>query len=442
MIFNMNGSEAATISALVVIERENEKLSDLPYAFANGSLVEYEGELHILGGSGSSSQTKHYKLNKDTRLWESVSTLSYSHSSGSAVVYRGEIHLLGGVSGLNQHWKLNKTSGKWEQLDNLPYNFSKGDAVVKDDCIHLLGSDISPYTQHYKFNGTSWTPDVTLPYGFKNGSAVVKDNEIRLLGTDAGNNYKAHWKLNKTTNEWQQLVSIPVEFYGTDAVVYGDKIHLLGTQYGSDMQVHYVLNDEWDRVDDIPYSLREGKAISYGSAIHLLGGQSGVSVNRYHWILQAGKYIEGNVKANTSIYCPYDTFYNSANTVRHDDTFRVLEDGLVSIGVSGDIPMIQLPDMEWKSLGYISGEGKLTYPEEFNELLMIAMEANGTQLFSKILSRIELSVLKASTTTDVEIALLDSIASSVTKVFKLKMEDRSIYFDGVSSNNTFRLYYR
>ena len=41
----------------------------------------------------------------------------------------------------------------------------------------------SPFTQHYKYNGSSWSSVSTLPYAFSNASAVVYDNKIHILGS-------------------------------------------------------------------------------------------------------------------------------------------------------------------------------------------------------------------------------------------------------------------
>ena len=50
----------------------------LPYTFYYGSVVVYNNEIHILGGSGSANYTKHYKWNGTT--WSEVSTLPYAFS--------------------------------------------------------------------------------------------------------------------------------------------------------------------------------------------------------------------------------------------------------------------------------------------------------------------------------------------------------------------------
>lgn len=79
-------------------------VTTLPYNPAYCGVIVYNDEIHIFGGHPSSlttsknyaSQKYHYKLNKDTNVWEKVSSLPYYFFGGSAVIYNGEIHLLGG----------------------------------------------------------------------------------------------------------------------------------------------------------------------------------------------------------------------------------------------------------------------------------------------------------------------------------------------------------
>ena len=70
----------------------------MPYGFYYGSSVVYNNEIHILGGSGSTSYVpngeNHYKWNGSS--WTSVSTLPYEFYEGRAVVYNNEIDILGG----------------------------------------------------------------------------------------------------------------------------------------------------------------------------------------------------------------------------------------------------------------------------------------------------------------------------------------------------------
>jgi hypothetical protein len=99
--------------------------------------------------------------------------LPYGFAYGSAVVYNGEIHILGGENNTLSHYKWNGTS--WVSVSTLPYSLMRGAAVVYNNEIHILGGYISgtALAHHYKWDGTSWTDVGSLPYTFRDGSAVV-----------------------------------------------------------------------------------------------------------------------------------------------------------------------------------------------------------------------------------------------------------------------------
>ena len=84
--------------------------STLPYSFAYGDAVVYNGEIHLFGSSVSGNETKHYKWNGNS--WTSVSTLPYSLSNGGAVVYNNAINLLGGSVSRDKHYYFSRGTGK------------------------------------------------------------------------------------------------------------------------------------------------------------------------------------------------------------------------------------------------------------------------------------------------------------------------------------------
>ena len=151
-----------------------------------------------VSGSAGGLQIEKY-VDERAQGCVSVSTLPYNFWSGSAVVRNDEIHILGGGNNTyyTNHYKYNGTS--WESVSTLPYDFSSGSAVVLNDEIHILGSNYyngsdRPYTdKYYKFNGSSWAKVRALPYSFYDGSAVVYNNEIHILGSSNGNDNAKHY---------------------------------------------------------------------------------------------------------------------------------------------------------------------------------------------------------------------------------------------------------
>ena len=248
-------------------------LGTLPYAFDSGCAIMYDGEIHIMSTSGSSSYYKeHYKWNGSE--WVSVSTLPYILRGGSAVVYNDEIHIMGGIdsdSSFNYHYKWNGT--EWISVGTLPYKFRSGQAVVLSDEIHIIGSYEHSYRKyHYKWNGTEWVSVSTLPYSFYQGSAVVFNDEIHIMGTEATSIGKYHYKWNGT--EWISVGTLPYRFYQGSAVVYNDEIHIMGgIDSDSSFNYHYKWNGtEWISVGTLPYKFYKGSAVVFNDEIHIMGG--------------------------------------------------------------------------------------------------------------------------------------------------------------------------
>ena len=81
-------------------------VSTLPYEFKMGSVVIYDGELHILGSVSSGCQTAHYKYNGTS--WIRESTLPYEFYYGGAVVHKNIINILGGTGTYKYHYAIQK----------------------------------------------------------------------------------------------------------------------------------------------------------------------------------------------------------------------------------------------------------------------------------------------------------------------------------------------
>ena len=143
--------------------------------------------------------------------------LPYAFYEGSAVVCNNEIHILGGDSGTTNHYKYNGTS--WTSVSSLSDSFCDGSAVVYNNEIHILGSS-GGQTSHYKYNGSSWTSVSTLPYNFYYGSAVVYNNEIHILGSYDSSNRTKHYKYNGSS--WDNLLLLDRYYLNKDTIILID----------------------------------------------------------------------------------------------------------------------------------------------------------------------------------------------------------------------------
>lgn len=231
----------------------------LPYNATGSSVVVYNNEIHLLGGTAN--PTSHYRLKGN--VWESASTLPYAFSNGSAVVYKNEIHILGG-STPTAHYKWNGTS--WASVSTLPYSFTNGSAVVYDAEIHIISG-----TSHYRWNGSRWISASTAPISNTGSSVVVYNNEIHLLGNTSHYKWDGH--------NWASVSTLPYNIYGGKAIVHNGKIHLLGSDINS--IAHYIFNGStWDVSDDLPYAFTSGNALSFKNVLHMFS-------NTKHYVLTA-----------------------------------------------------------------------------------------------------------------------------------------------------------
>lgn len=301
-------------------------LPDIPYVFSYGKSVVLNGEIHVLGGSGTS--TAHYKYNGTA--WESVSTLPYAFLNGCAIVHDGEIHILGSSfddATSKNHYKFVESSSTWEIVSTLPYNFREGAAASYRGEIHLIGgSNGATRRNHYKWDGEQWINVGTLPYDiYQCGTALVFNGEINIIGGTGGQ--KTHGIYDGVS--WQALENdLPVAMYNHDCCINEGKIHVLG---GSGINTkHYVRDgEEWTTETDIPYTFLDGQAVSVAGKIYCLGTSYNSAQAVYVRVL-AGKIeqLTFNVDEGCEVYSK-ESYTNSNNVVTARKPVTLVKDGKV-----------------------------------------------------------------------------------------------------------------
>lgn len=250
----------------------------LPISCVNSTGVEYNGEIHLLGGKFSSGHRDcHWKWS--TASWvESEIPNWTSHTRGvnsHLVVWNNELY------SLNDAWanKLRKWNGdSWEDICDLPYAFNGGTAVVYNNEIHMLGGG-GGSTSHYKWNGAEWVSVSTLPIA-PTSKAVIYNNEIHFLGETS------HYKFNGT--EWISVSTPPYKISSKTLFVYDNKIHTFGVWIGyvANPYRHYTWDgNEWKEAPVLlPYSTYDQQVVIYNDEIHLLSGGNGIGeTSHYKW---------------------------------------------------------------------------------------------------------------------------------------------------------------
>lgn len=194
-----------------------------PYSGSGFSVVNYNNEIHILGGGGSTTQNSHYRWNGTN--WESVSTLPYAFVDGCAVVYNNEIHILGGNNSGTNHYKWN--GFEWILVSTLPYTFARGAATVvfAADRIVIGGgqSGSTYYNNLYMWDGLAWTSIGPLPTKMAFGSLLDYKGELILVSGSLGDIKHCMWSWNGVRWKKEDVV-LEKLYYGNCVCEYQDKI--------------------------------------------------------------------------------------------------------------------------------------------------------------------------------------------------------------------------
>lgn len=334
----------------------------LPYLFQHGFALKYGDKIHMLGsnqlGSNYDYRKNHYTFDGNTFDEESVMPYDFYYSP--AVVYKGRIHIFGGENAnIRQHWSYG-LEHRWKQISDSPIAGYGGSACVYHGKIHLFNG-----TDHYSFDGTTWTQESTLPGTTEGGAiTVVYKDKIYLLnnrstvpgiiGFYAWNGYG--WIAKPTTG-------LNMTLYGmNNGCVYDGKITVVSSRHGSsgffrriwqyeedamgvgtwtnvmatgdtavgfhsccayDGDVHYGGNTggdysrmhyKWDgnvntQLTDVPYGFFEGFMLEFEERIHFIGSnrngtQWGGDCRKNHYTWDGWQYEEQDSLLANASNCP------------------------------------------------------------------------------------------------------------------------------------------
>lgn len=262
--------------------------SELPYDFSNGKVVEYQNKLHILGGGtanfgstyGTGRVSNHYSWDGET--WKNESDLPYPAWGITPFVQSGKLHIIGG--GIVNNTNYNKSHYVWDGISwskqsDLSFTvFNASIAKLSDTQIYIVGgmdkSGGSKQSTVKLYNGTSWSNVTSLPDdAYNNSSAAAtinSDREVVVVGLRM-------FKLS--SGSWYGYQATPVNIEKGDVVLYRNEVHLFY------QKSHYKWTKAgWEKVSVIPYNFVGGSAVVFNDKIHLIGSaSSGVEDYHYSW---------------------------------------------------------------------------------------------------------------------------------------------------------------
>ena len=221
--------------------------------------------------------------------------LPYRYYQSSSVVYHGEIHIMGGLNApKTQHYKWDGES--WSEVSTLPFELQRGCAVVYNDEIHIFDGVAS--RGHYKWDGISWTNVDNIPITISNCSAVIYNNEIHFIAPGAS---VMHYKYDGTT--WTRLEDLP--FTGSvtiQSVAYNNKIYVCGVSSNNKVCYSYDDDSGWTDLTNPPDGFIVYATLVYNNKMHFLAMLNSIG---YHYTFDGETWEEiGEL--------PYVPIYSSA----------------------------------------------------------------------------------------------------------------------------------
>ena len=227
------------------------------------AVLDSDGNLHIIGGSGSANRRKHYMKNSSGN-WVQLEDTPMNGNSGCTLLGPdGYINVIGG-SGTNpdgtsaslSHYRYK--DGNWESVSTLPYQFYAGCAIVYDGSIHIFGSGTESYRKnHYSYKDGVWVDEGELPYPmYRSCVCVDGDNMIHLLGGIRADDGSDLYNLNHYMMSdigWENVETLPASVYCSFATFDPlGQLHIIGGRYND--QTHWVYkNSKWTQLDNLPY---------------------------------------------------------------------------------------------------------------------------------------------------------------------------------------------
>ena len=250
-----------------------------------------------------------------THRWKQIADSPIDGYGGSACVYHGKVHLFNDTD----HYSFDGTT--WTQESTLPGSTTGGAiTVVYKDRIYLLNNNTSRIG-FYAWDGSSWVQkSITglsmILYGMNN--ACIYNGKITVVSSRYSYSgfFRRIWQYeedNLGNGTWTNVTAAYIDgengSFSLSCCFYEGNVEYINS--GNDNQKHLL----WDgtmksRLSDIPYSFKNGYMLEFEDKIHFIGsdtygtGSVGGNNRRKHYTWDGQQYEElGSLLANTA-NCP------------------------------------------------------------------------------------------------------------------------------------------
>lgn len=306
--------------------------------------------------SGSSQGGNAYCLDKvhHDEFLPGKNTL-YQFNYSKCISYKGTLYMFGGHSISDTYCILE--NGSWISAGKMPFYFSGGGICEFEGKIHFVGSSKGGYENiHYTFDGTTWTKLNNFPTTTYYNSLVILNDTLYCL---AGYNMTAMYKYHSNSDVWEQISNNYSVNANKGVCVYNNKIYVFdnylyiydGTTWTNSSptttQVNgkastactyngeiFVLSHDntggalylydaelgkWTEIHKFDSSSMYGHMCIHDNKLYIFHGNNTYTTYTYVY----GDFIEGSVKAGTSIYVP-------GKSLDINNNLEVVEDGYIA----------------------------------------------------------------------------------------------------------------
>lgn len=250
------------------------------------------------------------------RRWKQIADSPIVGHGGSACVYHGKIHLFNETD----HYSFDGTT--WTQESTLPGTTLGGAiTVVYKDRIYLLNnrSTVSGVIGFYAWDGSTWIAKPTTGlnmtlYGMNNG--CIYDGKITVVSSRHGSSgfFRRIWQYEEDAmgvGTWTNVSGTgdtSTSFYS--CCTYNGDVHYAGNSGSDYSRMHY----KWDgsistKLTDVPYGFYEGFMLEFEDKIHFIGSNRngtlwGGDCRKKHYTWDGQQYEEQESLIENTYNCP------------------------------------------------------------------------------------------------------------------------------------------
>ncbi len=261
-------------------------LDSIPAGLAFPVVAALHGEIHVIGGGGSSGATDiHLRYNPTTNVWDTLAPVPYLAQQPAGAVLNGKIHYFGGGypnSGtpLDDHYAYDPSNDTWSAAASLPIpRVIMKAAAINGKIYAMSGQPDKTRVDEYNPITDTWTLKNPLPdNNFWYSALVVHDNEMYRFG---GGGYTSPvnfiHKYDSTNDSWINIASLPIALHAPAGASLGGKIYITGGYNASATDVAQVFDVNtllFKIIPPLPGARSYHEMVRIDSCIYSVGGHN------------------------------------------------------------------------------------------------------------------------------------------------------------------------